>query len=123
MKQCAAWQGTGAEVIARMLRYPPDWPNARAQEKGIDVALAIDFVALAMDGEYDVGVIASTDTDLRPALEYVHRKFSANLRAEVTSWRSSSSPRRLSIPGAKIWCHWLDRNDYDQVADPRDYNL
>jgi len=96
----------------------------RAEEKGIDVALAIDFVALAIDGAYDVGIIASTDTDLRPAIEYVLHKFhSGSPRAEVTSWSSATSPRRLSIPGTNIWCHWLQRGDYDQVADPADYNL
>ena len=123
MKQCAAWQMAGAIIISRTLRYPPDWPNSRPQEKGIDVALAIDFVALAIDGEYDVGIIASTDSDLKPALEYVHSKPSASPRAEVTNWRSTKSPRRLSIPGAKIWCHWLNQDDYNQVADGTDYNL
>lgn len=123
MKQCTAWSKAGAAIISRTLRYPPDWPNGKAEEKGIDVALAIDFVALAIDGEYDVGIIASTDSDLKPALEYVHNKFSASPRAEVTNWRSPQSPRRLSIPGARIWCHWLDRNDYNQVADLTDYNL
>jgi hypothetical protein len=33
-------------VIARDLRYPPDWPTWPAQEKGIDVALAVDFVMI-----------------------------------------------------------------------------
>jgi hypothetical protein len=33
--------------------------------------LAIDYVQMAMFGEFDVGVIMSTDTDLRPALEAV----------------------------------------------------
>lgn len=123
MRQCAAWQRAGAKVITRTLRYPPDWPNTKAQEKGIDVALAIDFVALAIDGEYDVGVIASTDSDLKPALEYVCRKFAGNPRAEVMNWRSRTSSRRLSVPGMNIWCHWLNRADYDQVADLTDYNL
>jgi uncharacterized LabA/DUF88 family protein len=124
MKQCAAWERTGALVISRTLRYPPNWPTEKAEEKGIDVALAIDFVAMAIDDEYDVGIIASTDTDLRPALEYVYNKFQGSSpRAEVTSWRSPRSPRRLSIPGAKVWCHWLNRADYDRVADPVDYNL
>ena len=124
MKQCAAWERSGAIVTPRTLRYPPDWPTTKEEEKGIDVALAIDFVALAIDGQYDVGIVASTDSDLRPALEYVHNKFrSGSPRAETTSWRSSSSPRRLSVPGAKIWCHWLDRTDYDRVADLKDYNL
>ncbi len=47
MRQCQEQIRAGGgkvNVITRTLRYPPDWPNARAQEKGIDVALAIDFV-------------------------------------------------------------------------------
>lgn len=122
MKQCAVWKRAGAEVIARTLRYPPDWPNSKAQEKGIDAALAIDCVAFAIDKAYDVGVIASTDSDLKPALEYVHRKFSGSARAEVMNWRSPTSSRRLSLRGINIWCHWLDRTDHNQVADPTDYN-
>ena len=124
MRQCSLWEKAGDTLVTRTLRYPSNWPTARAEEKGIDVALAIDFVALAIDGAYDVGIIASTDTDLRPAIEYVLHKFeSGSPRAEVTTWSSSTSPRRLSIPGMNIWCHWLQRGDYDQVADPTDYNL
>ncbi len=122
MKQCSAWEKGGALVIPRTLRYPPDWPNTKAEEKGIDVALAIDVVGLAIDGEYDVGIIASADSDLRPALEYVHRKFAGISRCEVTSWHSSRMAGRLSIQAAKVWCHWLDRSDYDTVADLTDYN-
>lgn len=121
MKQCAAWQRQGAVVIPRILRYPFDWPTSKHQEKGIDVALAIDFVALAIDGAYDVGVIASTDSDLRPALEYVYLKFGGRPRAEVMNWRSTTGARRLSVPGANIWCHWIERQDYDQIQDLTDY--
>ena len=59
------------KVIQRTLRYPSDWPSRKAQEKGIDVALAVDFVMMAVAEEYDVGVLMSTDTDLKPALEAV----------------------------------------------------
>ena len=112
-------------VITRNLRYPPGWPKIRAQEKGIDVALAVDFVRMAIMGEFDVGVIMSTDTDLRPALEAV-----LSLRpqggpiCEVAAWAKPGchSPR-LSVPSAKIWCHWLSEADYLSVADPTDYNL
>ena len=41
MRQCAAWERSGAVVITRPLRYPREWPRDRAQEKGIDVQLAI----------------------------------------------------------------------------------
>lgn len=70
-RQQAAWERAGVKVIQRTLRYPSDWPSRKAQEKGIDVALAVDFVMMAVAEEYDVGVLMSTDTDLKPALEAV----------------------------------------------------
>ena len=110
-------------VVTRTLRYPPDWPKTQAQEKGIDVALAVDFVQMAMAGEYDVGVIMSTDTDLRPALEAVLRLRSQGGPAcEVAAWaRADRHGPRLSLPSANIWCHWLSEADYLLVADPTDY--
>ena len=121
-KQCSAWEALGAEVVFRPLRYPYGWPTVKAEEKGIDVALAIDFIALALDGAYDVGVMASTDTDLKPALEFVHRKCRNQCRGEVMAWRGTGRRRQLSIPGVNLWCHWLNRADYDAVADLTDYS-
>ena len=122
MKRCSAWEAAGAVVIARPLRYPKDWkPSKPGEQKGVDVALAIDFVDLALDGEYNVGVIASTDSDLRPALEFVLRRFPDTRRVEVASWWNNRSQSRLTVPGASIWCHRLDENDYKSVADLTDY--
>lgn len=123
MRQCRAWLKAGVKVIARTLRYPEDWPTLKAEQKGIDVALAIDFVALAVDDEYDVGVIASSDSDLRPALEFVSRRFVGRRCIEVAAWTSPQTKSRLSIAGGTIWCHWLSRADYDSVADLTDYNI
>jgi hypothetical protein len=123
MRQCASWEKTGITVVPRTLRYPRDYPSSRAVEKGIDVALAIDFVAHAVDGLFDVGVIVSKDTDLRPALEYVVKKCSSSCIAEVASWHSEYSKGRLSISTGNIWCHFLDFNDYVAVHDPTDYNV
>lgn len=122
MKQCEKWLSAGVKIIHRELRYPRGWPSVRAQEKGIDTALAIDFVTMAVDGLYDIGVIVSTDTDLTPALEFVRSKFTGECHVAVAAWRSPHSRRRLSIAGTNIWCHWLNREDYDAVADPTDYN-
>ena len=122
IKQCSAWATDGAEVIFRALRYLPDWPASKPEEKGIDVALAIDFVALAVDGQYDIGVIASTDSDLRPALEFVSRKRGERCHVQVAAWTSPRTKSRLSIPGRKVWCHWLHRTDYDAISDLTDYN-
>lgn len=122
MKQCTAWARDGASVIFRALRYPADWPASKPEEKGIDVALAIDFVALAVDGQYDIGVIASTDSDLRPPLEFVSRKCGERCRVQVAAWTSPRTKSRLSIAGRNVWCHWLHRTDYDAIADPIDYD-
>jgi len=105
-----------------MLRYPPTFPAQRPEEKGVDVALAIDFIARALENVYDVGVIFSTDTDLKPALEFVHHRFTGTKTVEVAAWRSETSRPRLSIEGAKIWCHFFWPPDFNALADTTDYN-
>lgn len=119
-RQKDRWEKSGVIVKTRPLRYPVDWPNEKPQEKGVDVHLAIDYVAMAMRGDYDVGVLISCDTDLRPALEEA-RKFGR--KVEVAAWQSDngSSPR-LSLPHPeKIWCHWLDLRTFGRCSDPTDY--
>lgn len=55
------------------------WTGRMAQgagrwyEKGVDVKIATDMVALAYAGEYDVGVLVSGDGDLAPAVQEVRR--------------------------------------------------
>lgn len=116
-RQAAAWDRHAPAVASfrRPLRYPTGWPRERAIEKGVDVALAVDFVRLAAEGSYDVGVLFSMDTDLVPALEagqdYAH--------VEVAAWKGN---RRLAIGGHYLpWCHFLGRADYDAVRDATDY--
>lgn len=124
LRQTTAWESTGVTVITRPLRYPRGWPEVPAMEKGIDVALAVDFVAMALLGEYDVGILFSTDTDLKPALEAVVSLAGTPYpRAEVTAWsfpERRHSPR-LSVKGMKLWCHWLGLDDYEAVADRTDF--
>jgi uncharacterized LabA/DUF88 family protein len=121
-RQQAAWERTGAKVIQRSLRYPDNWPNERAEEKGVDVALAVDFVMMAVAREYDVGIIMSTDTDLKPALEAV-----ASLggpACEVAAWKEHGRPtRQLRVAGLNLWCHFLYFEDYKLLTDGRDYTI
>ncbi|HEX8001698.1 MAG TPA: NYN domain-containing protein [Mycobacteriales bacterium] len=119
-RQMAAWSRSPlVRVVARPLRYPRRWPAEPAQEKGVDVALGIDFVRLAVQGAYDVGVLMSTDTDLVPALEAVLEL--TGVRVEVAAWRAKRANPRLSVGHDKPWCHHLGRADYDAVHDPTDY--
>lgn len=124
-RQCAVWEQAGAKVTLRPLRYPIGWPAERAEEKGIDVILAVDFVTMAERGDYDIGILMSTDTDLKPALEEVAGLGSNRQpRCEVAAWSAPGvHARRLSISGTHVWCHWLGPDDYKQVADPTDYTI
>ncbi|GII75480.1 hypothetical protein Sru01_04620 [Sphaerisporangium rufum] len=130
-RQIAMWQvDPRVEVIARTLRYPAGWPDScqigeKPQEKGIDVALAIDFVRLAMERRYDVGILMSTDTDLKPALEMVcSMRSDGGPRPEVAAWSGTGVRNpRLAISEANLWCHWLDEESHKQVRDPTNYTL
>ena len=70
-----------------------------------------------------MGALPAFDSDLRPALEYVRRKCRNNCRVEIATWDNPRVKSRLSIPGDTIWCHWIDKDDYDIIADLTDYNL
>jgi uncharacterized LabA/DUF88 family protein len=124
-KQSAAWTRQPQTVlITRTLRYPATWPNEPAEEKGIDVALAIDMVTMAVHGEYDVGILMSLDTDLKPALEAVCAlRGRPYPRCEVAAWSAlTGHSRRLSVVGQSLWCHWLDEAAYRAVADDTRYS-
>ncbi len=116
-KQFRAWRSRGVEVISRPLRYPAAFPHQKPEEKGIDVQLAIDFVGMALDDAYDVAILFSSDTDLLPALNFVIDRL-PDKRLEVAAW---SGRKRLSSSKRNLWCHFLDRNDYNLVSDPTNY--
>ncbi|CAI7974211.1 NYN domain-containing protein [Frankia sp. Hr75.2] len=116
-RQADRWARDPRVVVARRQpRYPKAWPAEPAQEKGIDVALAVDFVRLACEDTYDIGVLFSRDTDLVPALEAFR---DLGIHVEVASWKGTS---RLRFPDSQLpWCHYLDADDYEACRDYTDY--
>ncbi len=123
-RQTAAWMKQDPKrtfVYLRPLQYLPGFDP---REKGIDVQLAIDFVAMAVRGEYDVGILFSVDTDLNPALEAVHLLSSA-ATPEVAAWSGPNAPRKRLAGSTKppTWCHWLDEQCFNAVADSTDYGI
>ena len=46
----------------------------RYREKGIDVKIATDLIVGAIDKQYDVALIVSSDTDLIPAIDWVRSR-------------------------------------------------
>src|SRR5262245_46705275 len=117
-RQADAWlRDPRVTVVQRPLRYPRGWPQIPPQKKGIDVALAVDFVRLAIERVYDVGILASRDSDLLPAIETVVDLKLA--RVEVATWVKQSW---LRLAGRNLpWCHHLDGDDYRAVLDDTDY--
>lgn len=86
-------------------------------EKGIDVAIAIDLVRLAMERAYETAVLMSSDTDLLPAIETVYDLRLAHI--EVATW---SGANRLRFAGTQLpWCHYLTEAEYRTLEDPTDY--
>lgn len=72
----------------------------QAEEKGIDVMLAMDLVRGAYLDEFDSAVVASADTDLLPALREALR---AGKRVETASWSGPETGfTALRIPGRRI---------------------
>ena len=134
-RQIARWQeDSRVSVIAHPLRYPNGWPKShkegeKPKEKGIDVSLAIDFVTMAVRNEYDVGILFSADTDLKPALKFVDGSATGAI-GEVAAWRRSTfrdasnriNQQRISLGDNKPFCHWLDRSDYISASDEVDYS-
>lgn len=125
-RQSAAQLSAGrglVTVVARSLRYPPGWPQQPAQEKGIDVALAVDLVMMVARDECDIAIVFSSDTDLLPALEAVIAlKPGDPLCCEVAAWAGPGMrPRALAVRGVRLRQHLLGPDDFRAVADVNDY--
>ena len=105
------------KVVRRNLKYPDEWPEQPAKEKGIDVALAVDAVRLAALKQTDVVVVFSHDNDLLPAIEVVMEL--PNCHVEVAAW---SGCHRLRLDNTQApWCHWLSELDFGNLRDYTDH--
>jgi hypothetical protein len=114
--QAAEWaRDRRVHMVRRQLNYR-GWPTVPPQEKGIDVAIAVDLMHLALRRQYDALVLFSSDTDLLPALETVMQLKLAHV--EVACW-SGYKPLRLRNSHLP-YCHFLSANDWDQVTDDWD---
>ncbi len=90
------------------------------REKGVDVNLAVDFVDGAHKGEFEVGVIFSTDTDFFSALDKARE---LGVIVETACWWIKGHWARELGQKLKprVWNHRLDREAYDAVRDLTDY--
>lgn len=123
-RQVSSWaRSEGVVARTRPLAYYESTKGGqttwRAQEKGVDVMLAVDMVDMARTDAYDTAVVFSADTDLLPALEAV---VGIGKRVETATWRGGVDSRGpLHIKQRPLWNHYLGRSHFEQVRDDTDY--
>lgn len=81
--------GLRVECRERKAKKPPKCPKCHkpietcphcagtmwgSQEKGVDTLIATDMIRLAWEGAYEVAVLATSDRDLVPAVEFLNLK-------------------------------------------------
>ena len=119
-RQHELWEQSGAVVTTRPVAGPP----GRTREKGIDVELALDFFAGALDGDFDVGIIFSADADILPAFEKVlDPSRGLGVAVELATWWSPPAMAPRIARSLRIPHHRLGRDAYERVRDRRNYTL
>jgi len=121
----------GVEVITRPVRYRnktvrlPDgstYTFLAGEEKGIDVRIALDVLAGAINDHYDVGIIFSQDQDLSEvALEIrtISKQQDRWIKVACAFPDSPTASNRRGINNTD-WIR-IDRITYQRCIDPKDY--
>jgi uncharacterized LabA/DUF88 family protein len=124
MRQRQAWQDECGDLLrprTRPLRYLPGRPFSDAEEKGIDVQLAIDAMVMGIRDEYDLAILATADTDLLPVAEglVVLREKTGKPEVAVVGWAGTS--KHLVSPNVPVL--WIGRRDYETCRNREDFNI
>lgn len=97
--------------------------EGRPREKGIDVLCALAVVRAAQDPEVDLVVIASSDTDLAPAIDEVRRLGTA--KVETFCWWDEIRRRGYRIHpldrSKPVWNTRLPESVFHACLDGTDY--
>ncbi len=97
--------------------------SGRPREKGIDVMCALAAIRRAQDPEFDLVVLASSDSDLAPVLDEVRRLACA--KVETFCWYDSSTRVGFQLHptdrNRPVWNTRLSEADFHACFDPTDY--
>lgn len=132
-RQTTSWKSHNGRVSVhkRDINYPTEI-NDRGErvrsdlppkEKGVDVSLAVDLTTMGVEREYEHAIVFTSDNDLIPAVEYVHRRAEicpGSPTISVAAWDGGS---RIRPKGRRVFCHWLYESDFLSTEDLRDYTL
>jgi len=138
----ALMRRTRVTVVERPLRYRMQWgfrqadlPDPRtyqgppltievtahqkAREKGIDVALALDLVDLALSDQIDVAIVVSGDTDLCEVARVVHQltRRLNRVSVEAAVWKK----KRTILLSDYDYTHNMERSVFNRSVDDFDY--
>ena len=105
-------------VEYRTLKYY--WENGTrfAQEKGIDVRIALSVARAAMNGDHDLIILASHDTDLEPALDAAVEWGDNTVQVETAGW-SGCRILRPRVQGVRHTS--LGSNEFLSSRDRKQY--
>lgn len=124
-RRMSAWVADApdrVEVFPRPLAYR----GREAREKGVDVELAIDIVALALEEKFDALVLASADTDLVPALDLVATRFPekriVTLGYTPEPGFDNDAPAPIDITGGGAQRRFIPKRDFELIVDRRNFN-
>lgn len=132
-RKLAAMGRQGVVVYSRPLRYRnrrvvlPDGTKhsvLTGEEKGVDVRIALDVIALAHRREYDVALVMSQDQDFSEVAEEIRviaREQRRWIKIASAFPQSLVSRNRRGI-NKTDWIR-IDRKLYDQCLDGRDYRV
>lgn len=118
-RQSAAWMKENRAIVIprlRPLRYPRNYPQEPAVEKGVDVQLAVAAVEWAFSDRCDIVVIFSHDSDLLPALELIARLKGPD-HIETVAWTSPTFNSRLR-PKLPVGHHAVSEQVFRRVETP-----
>ena len=119
-RQHELWEQSGVVVVTR----PVAGPLGKTREKGIDVELALDFFAGALDGDFDMGIIFSADADILPAFEKVlDPGRGLSVAVELATWWNPPAMAPRIARSLRIPHHRLGASDYERVRDRRNYTI
>lgn len=102
------------QIRTRPLRYLREWPDTPAEEKGVDVLLAVTLVKAVIENRAEKYIVATRDTDLLPAIELCESIRPGAI--ETVSWYGTSDLAAHGLPN-----HVLGEAAYRASRDPHDY--
>ncbi|UIN31884.1 NYN domain-containing protein [Microbacterium binotii] len=115
-RQHRMWQlDPRTSVHTRALRYPRDWPTSKAQEKGVDVMLALAVVRCALARSCDRVLVSTRDTDILPAIDMAEVEHPGALG--LVSWDATGALKPTNVTPTVL----LDAGSFAKSEDPNTY--